>query len=126
MDTSPGPEMFGRWLDLTMANRGIMGRTLARKVGVGDPTVSRWRKGAGVPGLATLQKIATVLGVDPIRLAVTAGLFSGEQLGIKPLPLPEPTAQRNAVKEQLSRIRGLTNAERQRLLQVYDEMGARA
>lgn len=124
MDTlEPGPDYFGRWLDLTMANREIKGRTLAKRLRVHDSAVSRWRGGQGVPALPSLQQLAQVLDVDAIRLAVTAGLLSGEQLGVKPLPLPEPTAQRNAVKDQLSRIRGLTTRERQRLLQVYDEMG---
>jgi transcriptional regulator with XRE-family HTH domain len=120
MDTQPGPEYFGRWLDLTMANRNIKGRTLAKRVDVHDSAVSRWRSGAGVPALPTLQLLAKALGVDAVRLAVTAGLLDPSLVGQEPLPMPEPTAQRALVKEQLSKIRGLLPEERQALINFYD------
>lgn len=126
MDTHPSAETFGRWLDLTMANREIKGRTLARKLNVHDSAVSRWRSGQGVPTLDTTLKLAKVLGVEPLRLAVTAGLMDGKLVAAQPLPLPEPTAQRQSVKAQLGRIRGITAQERQRLIQAYDNMGASA
>lgn len=126
MDTHPGTETFGRWLDLTMANREIKGRTLARKLHVHDSAVSRWRSGQGVPTLDTTLKLAQILGVEPIRLAVTAGLMDGSLVSAQPLPLPEPTAQRQSVKDQLSRMRGLTAQEKQRLIQAYDNMGVSA
>ena len=125
MDTQPsGAETFGRWLDLTMANRDIKGRTLAKRLGVHDSAVSRWRSGQGVPALPTLQKLATVLGVDPIRLAVTADLLDETLVGAEPLPMPEPTAQRMQVKDQLARIRGLLPEEKQQLIDFYDSLGA--
>lgn len=125
MDTvHPGTEMFGLWLDLTMANRGIKGRALAKKLHVHDSAVSRWRSGQGTPAMDTLMRLAQTLGVDPIRLAVTAGLLDGQIVTATPLPLPAPTAQRQSVKEQLSKIRGITATEKQRLIQAYDEMGA--
>lgn len=120
MDTQPGPEYFGRWLDLTMANRNIKGRALAKRVGVHDSAVSRWRGGQGVPALPALQLLAKSLGVDPVRLAVTAGLLDESLVGQKPFPMPEPTAQRALVKEQLSKIRGLLPEERQALINFYD------
>lgn len=120
MDTQPGPEYFGRWLDLTMANRNIRGRSLAKRVGVHDSAVSRWRSGQGVPALPALQQVAKALGVDPIRLAVTAGLLDESLVGQPPLPMPEPTAQRALVKEQLSKIRGLLPEEKQALINYYD------
>ena len=121
MDTQPGPEYFGRWLDLTMANRNIKGRTLAKRVNVHDSAVSRWRSGTGVPALPTLQLLAKALGVDAVRLAVTAGLLDESLVGQSPLPMPEPTAQRALVKEQLSKIRGLLPEERQALINYYDD-----
>lgn len=126
MDTHPGTETFGRWLDLTMANRDIKGRTLARKLHVHDSAVSRWRSGRGLPSMDTLLKLAQALGVEPLRLAVTAGLMDGRMVGAQPLPLPEPTAQRQLVKEQLNNLRGLTAKEKQRLIEAYDNMGATA
>lgn len=123
MDTQPtGAEVFGRWLDLTMANRNIKGRSLAKRVGVHDSAVSRWRSGQGVPALPALQLVAQALGVDPIRLAVTAGLLDQSLVGVPPLPMPEPTAQRGLVKDQLSKIRGLLPEERQALINFYDSL----
>lgn len=124
MDYMPGAELFGRWLDLTMTNRDIKGRALAKKLGVHDSAVSRWRSGQGTPVLDTTMKLAKLLDVDPLRLAVTAGLMDGDMIGVKPLPLPEPTAQRLSVKAQLMKVRGLTPQERQRLIDLYDQMGA--
>lgn len=124
MEETQGPELFGRWLDLTMANREIQGRQLARKLKVHDSAVSRWRSGQGVPALDTTMRLARLLDVEPLRLAVTAGNMDGELAGVAPLPLPEATAARIAVKQQLMKIRGLTPQERQKLLDVYDQMGA--
>lgn len=122
MDSQGNAEIFGRWLDLTMGNRGITGRSLAKKLHVHDSAVSRWRSGLGTPALDTCMRLAKLLNVDPIRLAVTGGLMDGWIVNAKPLPMPEPTAQRSAVKAQLSKIRGLTAAERQRLIDTYDGM----
>lgn len=127
MDTSSNnAETFGRWLDLTMENRGIKGRALAKRLKVHDSAVSRWRRGLGTPTLDTTMKLAKLLDVEPLRLAVTAGLMDGDLANKKPLPMPEPTAHREAVKRQLLGIRGLTAEERQNLLDKYDDMiGAR-
>jgi transcriptional regulator with XRE-family HTH domain len=113
---------FGRWLDLTMTNRSITGRSLAKKLKVTDSAVSRWRSGTTVPGMDTCIRMAQVLGVDPLRLAVTAGLMDGTAIRVEELPMPEPTAQRSYVKEQILRIKGLTQVERQLLLDTYDDM----
>ena len=121
-----GPETFGRWLDLTMANRGIKGRTLARTLKVHESAVSRWRAGNGVPSMDSCLRLARYLDVEPIRLAVTAGLMDAELAGTEPLPLPEPTAYRKAVKDQIRAIKGLTARERQKLIEAYDEMRVQA
>lgn len=119
-----GPEAFGRWLDLTMANRNIKGRAVAKACKVHESAVSRWRKGNGVPSMDSCLRLAKFLDTEPLRLAVTAGLMDAELAGVEPLPLPEPTAYRKAVKEQILAIKGLTQRERQRLLDTYDEMRA--
>lgn len=48
--------------------------------------------------------------------------MDGELAGVEPLPLPEPTAYRKAVKSQILAIKGLTKRERQKLLDTYDEL----
>jgi transcriptional regulator with XRE-family HTH domain len=112
---------FGEWLDVTMSNKRMMGRTLAEAAGVHDSAVSRWRSGAGVPGAETLARIAEALGVDPLRLAVTAGQIPEKVAGVAPLPTPEPTAQRESVRRQIASIKGLTERSRGKLLRAYDE-----
>jgi transcriptional regulator with XRE-family HTH domain len=119
-----GPEYFGHWLDLTMSNRKITGRALAKALKVHESNVSRWRAGNGVPNMDSCLRLGKYLDVEPIRLAVTAGLIDGELAGVEPLPLPEPTQYRKAVKQQILAIKGLTVRERQRLLDAYDEMRA--
>lgn len=124
MTDNTGPETFGRWLDLTMANRDIKGRQLARALKVHESAVSRWRAGNGVPSMDSCLRLGKFLRVEPIRLAVTAGLMDGTLVGVTPLPMPEPTAHRKAIKDQLAKIRGLTANERQKLIDVYDELKA--
>lgn len=116
---------FGRWLDLMMMNRDITGRTLARKLKVDDASVSRWRRSLATPGMDTVVRLAKIFKVDPLRLAVTAGLMNGPEVGIEPLPMPEPTAQRNLVKERISRIPFASKAELEFMLEQYDEFCAK-
>lgn len=112
---------FGRWLDLTMTNRNITGRSLARKLKVDDASVSRWRRSLATPGMDTVVRMAKILNVDPLRLAVTAGLMDGPAVGIEPLPMPEPTAQRNLVKERIMKIPFASHEELQYMLNQYDQ-----
>lgn len=115
-------EVFAQWLNMTMENRGIKAVHLAKKLKVTDSAVSRWRSGAGVPSMDACLRLAKVLNVEePMRLAVTAGLVDGELIGVQPLPMPEPTARRRRVKDQLGNIKGLTAKERQVLIDAYDE-----
>ena len=113
MTTETGPQRLGAWLDVTMANRGMKNRDLARKVQVHESAVHNWRRGKNVPQLATLQRIAQVLGTDPLRLAVTAGVLDSEMTGIEPLPQPEPVAlrrkQRDRAEVLLAELADLTD-----------------
>lgn len=115
-------DRFAQWLNTTMENKGIRAVDLAKKLKVTDSAVSRWRSGVGTPSMDACLRLAKVLKVtEPMRLAVTAGLVDGELVGVKPLPLPTPTARRSRVKAQLANIKGLTAKERQSLIDAYDE-----
>lgn len=116
---------FAEWLDVTMSNKGIMGRTLAEAAGVHDSAVSRWRSGTAVPSMDSLERMADLLGVDPLRLAVTAGVITAAVAGVDPLSMPEATARRESVRRQLANIRGISEAERRLLLQTYEDFGVR-
>lgn len=113
---------FGEWLTLTLANRGMASRQLAEELGVADAAVSRWRTGASRPQMNSLTEIARVLNLDPLRLAVTAGVIPGSLAQAKPYPMPQPEAQRESVRRQIARIRGLSEAERDGLLAAYEDL----
>jgi transcriptional regulator with XRE-family HTH domain len=114
-------QYFAEWLSRTMASRGITGGQVARAVGVNESAVSKWRAGLLAPSLESLEKLAEFLKVDFTRLAVTAGRLKAEAVKSTAFPLPPDTAQRQDVRDQIARIRGLTDAERRRLLEAYDE-----
>lgn len=113
-------QRFGEWLDLTLENRGMPGKTLAERIGVNDSTVSRIRSGGSGTTMEVITAIADVLELDAIRLAVTAGLTALP--GVEPYEMPQPTAQRESVKRQIGRIRGLSDQGRAKLLETYDEI----
>lgn len=114
-------ERFARWLDITMANNHITGRELATQLHVHDSVVSRWRSGEGTPTVENCGRLAEALDVDPLRLAVTAGVLDAHMAGVEPLPLPPATALRERVRDQIYQIRGLTERSRTALLEAFDE-----
>lgn len=113
---------FGYWLDVSMANAKLSGRELAARLGVHDSAVSRWRAGKGVPTMEAIGKLAEVFNVEPLRLAVRAGLVSQQVAGVPPVDIPEPTALREEVRERLRNLPGLTELEAQALLERYDQI----
>lgn len=117
---------FAPWLDITLDNLGIAGRTLAEDLGVHDSTVSRWRFGGSVPNAQLITALAERLDLNPLRLLVTAGHVSPQVAGVKPYGVPKPTAQRESVRRQISHIRGLSDNARSKLLTTYDELVAQA
>lgn len=116
---------FGYWLDVSMANAKLTGRDLAEQLGVHDSAVSRWRAGKAVPTMDGIAKLAEVFRVEPLRLAVTAGLVSRKVAAVEPVDIPEPTALRAEVRERLRALPGLTAVETQSLLERYDELQQR-
>jgi transcriptional regulator with XRE-family HTH domain len=115
-------DTFARWLDLTMENRNISGNKLAEMMHVHVSQVSRWRHGKGMPSLKTMYRMGRALEVDPIRLAVTAGLLTPEETGKKPLQMPVPRMRVDRFAKQLSKITGLHEAERKMLIDYYRSM----
>lgn len=114
---------FGLWLDTTMENNRIKGRDIAKALGVSDGAVSRWRSGAAKPGPAITAKLGKILGVDPIRLVLTAGHIDPEDApGIDPLSVPTATVRREKAIQTFAAIKELTEEGRERLLEVYDEI----
>lgn len=114
-------EYFANWLTRTLTERGIAGGEVARSLGVNDSAISRWRNGKASPGLDSVMALADFLKVDPVALAVTAGLMDGCRVGKERLPLPEEREDRELARQHIMKIPGLTNASRQKLLETLNE-----
>lgn len=114
-------EYFAEWLSRTLAERGIAGGEVARALGVNDSAISRWRNGKATPGLDSVMALADFLEVDPIALAVTAGLMDPNQVGKERLPLPEQSRAIALAEEQIMKIRGLDDETRKALITTLRE-----
>lgn len=115
-------EYFAEWLSRTLAEREIAGGEVARALGVNDSAISRWRNGKATPGLDSVMELAEFLGVEPVALAVTAGLMDAKRVGVAKLPLPEDTKRRGLIKDQIMSIRGLTSMEKSALMDEYEKI----
>jgi transcriptional regulator with XRE-family HTH domain len=113
---------FGQWLDVEIRNRGIKACDMAKTLHVHDSVISRWRNGTCTPQASTIWPLASYLDVDPLRLAVTAGLVDRETARVPPYEVPMDHHTIARVREALEGIRGLTKKERKHLLSVYVEL----
>lgn len=82
---------FGAWLSVAMRERGLSQAALARRIGVDDAQVSRWRRGLVVPSVGHLQRIADALDVPRVLLDRIAGYPVPDEAEIF---LPEPAPPR--------------------------------
>lgn len=55
-------------LKAVLAEQSKPGKWLAEELGVSPITVSRWAQNTSQPDLETINKVATLLGVDPREL----------------------------------------------------------
>ena len=70
-------ERFPVWLEATMRSRGLSQAQLARRMGVAETQVSRWRRGLAVPTVHSLQRLADTLDVPRGSLEQLAGYPAG-------------------------------------------------
>lgn len=118
-------EYFAEWLSRTLAEREIAGGEVARALGVNDSAISRWKNGKASPGLESVMKLADFLDINPVALAVTAGLMEEEQVGVPRLPLPKEIKVIARVEDQIMKIRGLDDETRKALINTLREKYAR-
>lgn len=59
---------------------------LSRLTGINESLFSRWRSGQVQPGTESLRKVATVLGIAPVRLFIAAGLTDEQELNLTASP----------------------------------------
>lgn len=111
-------EYFADWLTRTLAERDIAGGEVARALGVNDSAVSRWKNGKASPGLDSVMRLAEFLDVNPIALAVTAGLMEESKVGVPRLPPPRETRMLSYIENQIKKIRGLDDETRRALIEA--------
>jgi transcriptional regulator with XRE-family HTH domain len=114
-------EYFAEWLSRTLAEREIAGGEVAKALGVNDSAISRWKNGKASPGLDSVMSLAEYLSVDPIALAVTAGLMDERKVGVQRLELPKETRMLGYIEEQIMKIRGLDDETRKALISTARE-----
>ncbi|WP_432001255.1 helix-turn-helix domain-containing protein [Streptomyces sioyaensis] len=109
---------FSQWLNITMSNAGMTGRTLAHKARVTDSAVSRWKAGE-TPGVEALVRLAEIFKVDVRRLL---SLARPEQFGdlADPLPMPEPRQMREHAYDQIDKMTGVPRAAKEAMKQTLD------
>jgi transcriptional regulator with XRE-family HTH domain len=93
-DEAPGAAAtFGDWLSAAMRQRELSQAELARRIGVDDAQVSRWRRGLVVPSVGHLQRIAAALDVPRVLLDRLAGYPVPEEadLLLPDAPPADPT-----------------------------------
>jgi transcriptional regulator with XRE-family HTH domain len=125
MPSTAVSEAINRWLDVSMSNAGMTGRDVAQYLNVHDSAVSRWRSGRGKPNMNQVAKLAELFKVEPLRLAVLAGLIDEKIAGVPPVEIPAPVRARQEVRDKIKSLPGLTKAEVEALIERYDELQSR-
>lgn len=73
---------------------------LAKRIGVADATVSRWKEGGAQPQVDVCRRLATVLGVPVLEVLVAAGHLTRSEAQLKDvrgLPDLPPVSAREAL-----------------------------
>jgi transcriptional regulator with XRE-family HTH domain len=95
----PAPDQspqWGSWLGARMAATGFESNSdLARRTGVPDSVISRWRTSGTVPSIGQLRRLQQALQVSLLELLVAAGHLSADEAGItsftEPVRVPRDT-----------------------------------
>lgn len=95
-DTSGWVSYFSHWMD----ERQLSNAALARTTGLNDSAISKWRRGAAAPDVASCRRIAQAIHRPLLEVLVAAGHLSSEEAKLK---APPPTPQR-PVSEEAARL----------------------
>lgn len=119
--SAPARPLWDR-IQTLCASRGWSGVRLERETGVSRQTVNKWRTQPRPPQAATVNAVATVLGIpleDALRLA---GILPGEEQPPSEEPAPEREPQGLTRDELIDRADALM-AEAQEYLRRARETG---
>lgn len=120
--TAAQKEAFGQWLERTLESKNLGTKgSFAAQIGTKPSSVSHYLKGARVPTPDVLFRMARVLGVDHVRLQVTAGVISAEDAGVDRLPMPPEDRERIHVRQTLEALGTLTKDAIDGMMTKFDE-----
>jgi transcriptional regulator with XRE-family HTH domain len=89
--SAPDREPFLRWLDRVKEQHGMASdNKLAEMLGWNHTKLHGWRTGRQRPSFTSLTELAGILGEEPRKLWVLAGLASAEEAGLEGSPEPQP------------------------------------
>lgn len=95
VEANPPVIALGKAIAWLREQRGVSQAELAAAVGLSQPTLSRFERGAGQPGALTMRRLAEALGtsVDDLHARVEEALKRAEKLskGALPKAKAEPT-----------------------------------
>jgi transcriptional regulator with XRE-family HTH domain len=127
MEDSVGP--FAQWLSATMRAHSLSQADVARRLGVADAQVSRWRRGQVVPSPRYLHHIATTFSVPVTTVEQLTG-YRTPASESHPEPDPASQAEEQAILQGLAEIlrqkvpRGLWSVYAQGCAVLAEEMTA--
>jgi transcriptional regulator with XRE-family HTH domain len=117
---------LGRTLALLREMRGYSQLALSREARIGKSQLSKYENGRELPKLETLERVLSVLDVQPISFFYTAAMLDslvgrlGELKDLPPLPLPITLLQPN-----LDELFSVTVGQFLRMYRLQTEVQAR-
>lgn len=121
----PDAVPWADWLGARMTATGLEANSdLARRTGVPDSVISRWRTNGTTPSIGQLRRLQSALQVSLVELLVAAGHLSAEEASVTSFTQPERRVR--GTKDAI-RIDPELGAELKHLLEAqYDAMVALA
>ncbi len=75
-------EGFGPWLKIQRAARAVAQKDLAQALGISPSYLSQVESGRKAPSAESVQRLATVWGLDPVSLQLRAGLVPAALMAV--------------------------------------------
>lgn len=117
---------LGRTLALLREMRGYSQLALSREARIGKSQLSKYENGRELPKLETLERVLSVLGVQPISFFYTVAMLDSlagrldEPADVPPLPMPLTLLQPN-----LDELFSVTVGQFLRMYRLQTEVQAR-
>lgn len=87
-------QTFGQFFRAARLAAGLTAAQLAEKAGLNQSQISNWEADKNQPSLPLLRKIAPMIGIPVLELAVRAGHMTQAEAKLKDLPKPPEPVRR--------------------------------